>query len=175
MESSQFKPSVLASISKPAVLVVDDAPENLMVMEAILSDLYSLKLISDAKEALEYAIATPPDLILLDVMMPDIDGFEVCRLLKANKKLADVPVIFVTAKNDVRDEELGFSVGASDFIHKPISAPVVAARVRTHLKIKFVLDYLRKENVRLQDNVGQTSSDLEKLKELLWGGQFLKN
>lgn len=159
---------------RPTVLVVDDAPENLMVMEAILGDDYSLKLLSDAKEALEYAFATPPDLILLDIMMPDPDGFETCRRLKANPKLSDVPVIFITAKSNVQDEEMGFSVGASDFIHKPISAPVVSARVKTHLKIKFMLDYLRNENARLQENAGQTSSELEMLKEFFWGGHLIK-
>lgn len=163
-----------ASAVRPKVLVVDDAPDNLMIMEAILSGDYSLKLFGDAKEALDYAFANPPDLILLDIMMPEIDGFEVCRRLKANAKLANVPVIFITAKNNVQDEELGFSVGASDFIHKPISAPVVAARVKTHLKIKFMLDYLSTENSRLQENVGQTSSELGMLKELIWGGQHLK-
>jgi len=128
------------SADRPTVLVVDDAPENLMIMEAILANDYSLKLFNDANDALDYAFANPPDLILLDVMMPEIDGFESCRRLKANPKLSDVPVIFITAKNDVENEGFGFSVGASDFIHKPISAPVVAARVKTHLKIKFMLD-----------------------------------
>ena len=89
-------------------------------MESILSNDYSLKLFNDSSEALEYAFANPPDLILLDVMMPKIDGFEICRRLKANPKLSDVPVIFITSKTDIEDEERGFSVGASDFIHKPI-------------------------------------------------------
>ena len=156
---------------RPNILVVDDAPENLMVMQAILANDYSLKLLDNAKDALDYAFANPPDLILLDVMMPEIDGFETCRRIKANPKLADVPVIFITSKNDVQDEEQGFSVGASDFIHKPISAPVVAARVKTHLKIKYMLDYLKNENIRLQENAGQTSSELGMLKAFLWGSQ----
>jgi putative two-component system response regulator len=158
------------SAVRPVVLVVDDAPENLMVMEAILADDYTLKLVSNAREALDFAFATPPDLILLDVMMPGIDGYDSCRLLKADPRLFDVPIIFITSKNSVEDEELGFSVGASDFIHKPISAPVVAARVKTHLKIKFMLDYLKHENSRLQENVGETSAELAYLKEFMWGG-----
>jgi putative two-component system response regulator len=156
------------------ILIVDDAPENLLVLESILSKDYSLKLFSDSSEALEYAFANPPDLILLDIMMPDIDGFEFCRRLKANPKLANVPVIFITSKNDVQDEEQGFSVGASDFIHKPISAPIVAARVKAHLKIKYILDYLGNENVRLKEDAGQTSSELGMLKELIWGSQFVR-
>lgn len=157
--------------TRPTVLVVDDAFENLIVMEAILADDYTLKLISDAQEALEYAFATPPDLILLDIMMPDIDGIEVCRRLKADPKFDDVPVIFITAKNEVEDEELGFAVGAADFVHKPISAPVLSARVRTHLKVKFMLDYLKNENSRLQESA---ASEMENMQKMFWGGHLLK-
>lgn len=158
---------------QPKILVVDDAPENLMVLESILSKDYSLKLFNDSSEALEYAFATPPDLILLDVMMPKIDGFEVCRRLKANPRLADVPVIFITSKTDIADEERGFSVGASDFIHKPISAPIVTARVKTHIKIKFMLDFLRYENTQLVKNVENSSSELATLKEFVWGSPIV--
>jgi len=83
---------------KPTVLIVDDAPENLMIMESILAKYYSLKLFNDAKKALDYAFANPPDLILLDIMMPNIDGFEACRRIKANPELVDIPVIFITSK-----------------------------------------------------------------------------
>jgi putative two-component system response regulator len=159
---------------QPRILVVDDAPENLMIMESILSKDYSLKLFNDSSAALEYAFANPPDLILLDIMMPKIDGFEICRRLKANTKLSDVPVIFITSKSDIRDEELGFSVGASDFIHKPISAPIVTARVKTHIKIKFMLDFLRIENAHLQENAEHSSTELGILKEFVWGGPFIK-
>jgi len=107
-------------------------------------------------------------------MMPDIDGFETCRRLKANPKLADIPVIFITSKNEDEYEEMGFSVGASDFIHKPINAPIVLARVKTHLKIKFVMDYLRKENVRLQGTAKQSSSELVEVMKMLWGSPFIK-
>lgn len=158
----------------PRILVVDDAPENLMILESILSKDYSLKLFNDSSAALVYAFANPPDLILLDVMMPKIDGFETCRRLKANSKLSDVPVIFITSKTDIADEELGFSVGASDFIHKPISAPIVTARVKTHIKIKFMLDFLKFENTHLQKNAKNSSSELATLKEFVWGGPFIK-
>jgi putative two-component system response regulator len=158
----------------PKILVVDDAPENLMIMESILSKDYSLKTIKDSSEALEYAFANPPDLILLDIMMPKIDGFEFCRRLKANSKVADVPVIFITSKTDVADEERGFAVGASDFIHKPISAPIVAARVKTHIKVKFMLDFLKYQNAHLQENVADSSTELATLKEFVWGSHFGK-
>lgn len=160
---------------KPTVLIVDDTPENLMVMEGILQKDYNLKTTTSAKEAIDYAYATPPDLILLDVMMPEMDGFEACRQLKDNPKLRNVPVIFITAKNKIADEELGFSLGASDFIHKPISAPIVSARVMTHIKIKLMLDYLMNENSRLQQSAEQNSLELDQLKSFLWGSQFQRH
>jgi putative two-component system response regulator len=159
---------------RPTILVVDDAAENLMIMESILATDYSFKLFKESSEALEYAFANPPDLILLDIMMPNIDGFETCRRLKANPKLADIPVIFITSKNEDEYEERGFSVGASDFIHKPINAPILIARVKTHLKIKLVMDYLRNENARLQDSKKQSSPELMKVIKMLLENPFVK-
>ena len=162
------------SAVRPTILVVDDASENLMIMEAILAKYYSLKLFNESKEALDYALTNPPDLILLDIMMPNIDGFEICRCLKANPKLVDIPVIFITSKNEDEYEELGFSVGASDFIHKPINAPILVARVKTHLKIKLVMDYLRNENARLQGSKKQSSPELVKVLKVLWDNPFVR-
>ncbi|HEX5364399.1 MAG TPA: response regulator [Gallionella sp.] len=154
---------------RPKIMVVDDTPLNLNLMDSILGADYSVQLVSSGAKAIELATAAAPDLILLDVMMPEMDGFEVCRRLKANPATGHVPVIFVTAKREIADEKLGFEVGASDFIHKPVSAPIVAARVRTHLKIKFMQDYLQNENLRLQENAEQNSSELEQLKGFIWG------
>ncbi len=162
------------SAVKPTVLIVDDAPENLMVMESILGKDYSLKLFNNARDALHHASANPPDLILLDIMMPGMDGFETCRHIKANPQLVDIPVIFITSKNEDEYEEYGFSVGASDFIHKPINAPILAARVRTHLKIKLVMDYLRDENARLQESKKPSSSELLRVIKILWDNPFIK-
>ncbi len=159
---------------RPTILVVDDAPEILMIVESVLGKQYSLKSFSGSKQALDYAFADPPDLILLDIMMPDIDGLEACRRLKANPRLADVPVIFITSKNEDEYEEYGFSVGASDFIHKPINAPILLARVNTHLKIKLVMDYLRNENARLQDSKKPSSSEMMKVIKMLWDNPFIK-
>jgi putative two-component system response regulator len=139
-----------------------------------LAKYYSLKLFNESKEALDYAFANPPDLILLDIMMPNIDGFETCRRLKANPKLVDIPVIFITSKNEDEYEELGFSIGASDFIHKPINAPILVARVKTHLKIKLVMDYLRNENTRLRDSKKQSSPELIKVIKMLWDNPFVR-
>lgn len=162
------------SSMRPKLMVVDDTPLNLSLMDNILSAQYSVQLVNSGAKALELADAAPPDLILLDVMMPEIDGFEVCRRLKANPKTSHVPVIFITAKNEVKDEELGFEVGASDFIHKPVSAPIVAARVRTHLKIKFMQDYLQRENIKLQEYADQHSTELDQLKGFIWAPAFAR-
>ena len=133
-----------------------------------------MKLFSQPKDALDYATSNPPDLILLDVMMPEIDGFETCRRLKAIPKLRDIPVIFLTSKNEDEYEEMGFLVGASDFIHKPINAPLVIARVKTHLKIKFVMDYMRNENLRLKDTAKLASTELSELTKILWGNTHIQ-
>jgi putative two-component system response regulator len=168
MEDTGKHPTVLV---RPAVMIVDDAEEILMIMESILAKEYSLKLFGKPKDAIDYAFSNPPDLILLDVMMPEIDGFEACRRLKANPKLRDIPVIFLTSKDEDEYEEMGFSVGASDFIHKPINAPILTARVKTHLKIKFVMDYMRNENLRLKDTAKQSSTKLAELTKMFWGSQ----
>jgi len=163
------------SSERPTVLVIDDEPFNLSLMEGVLNKDYTVQTASNAPEALKLAFANPPDLILVDVMMPVMDGFEVCRRLKSNATTMHVPVIFITAKNEIKDEELGFAVGASDFIHKPISAPIVAARVRTHLKIKFMQDYLRSENAKLLANASEKSAELQQLRDFMWGSdQFAK-
>jgi putative two-component system response regulator len=166
MEETGKHPTVLV---RPTVMIVDDAEEILMIMESILAKEYSLKLFSQAKDAHDYAFTHPLDLIVLDVMMPEIDGFETCRRLKANPQIRDIPVIFLTSKNEDEYEEKGFSVGASDFVHKPINAPIVKARVKTHLKIKFVMDYLKNENLRLKNTAKQSSSELAELSKLLLG------
>ena len=122
--------------SQPTVLVVDDVPENIDVLAGILRPEYKVKVSLNGEKALEIAKAAPaPDLILLDIMMPGIDGYEVCRQLKADLTTRRIPVIFVTAKGEVRDEALGFEVGGVDYITKPVSPPIVQARVRTHLAL----------------------------------------
>ena len=158
----------------PTILVVDDAEDNLEIIGSILGNDFSLKLFSVAKDALDYAEDNPPDLILLDILMPEIDGFEVCRRLKANPRLEDIPVIFITSKNEDEYEEQGFAVGASDFIHKPINAPILIARVRTHLKLKLVIDYLKKENANLQGGKLQSGFELIKIIKILCNNPLIK-
>src|SRR3954464_5293573 len=103
------------------VLVVDDTPENLSLMSGLLRSDYLVKVAPSGARALQIASEAPPDLVLLDIMMPEMDGYEVCRRLKADPRTRDVPVIFLTAKVEEEDEQQGFDVGAVDYITKPIS------------------------------------------------------
>ncbi|MGB0722218.1 MAG: HD-GYP domain-containing protein [Gammaproteobacteria bacterium] len=119
---------------RPLILVVDDIPQNIDVLAGILRDDYDLIVALDGGKALELAgRQRRPDMILLDIMMPGIDGYEVCRRLKADPLTSEIPVIFITAKNETADEAQGFDLGAVDYITKPVSPPIVRARVRTHL------------------------------------------
>ncbi len=117
------------------ILIVDDEPSNLEVLRGILSDAYVLAFARSGEQALESVRRHRPDLVLLDVMMPGIDGYEVCRRLKADRELCHTPVIFVTALNDNVDEARGFDVGAVDYLTKPVSPAVVRARVRNHIAL----------------------------------------
>ena len=122
---------------KPLILLVDDAPENLAVLSGVLEDSYKIKVATSGAKGLRICEGPVlPDLILLDVMMPEMDGLEVCRLLKASSRTRDIPVIFVTAMSDAQDEAHGLAVGAVDYITKPISPAVVRQRVRLHLELK---------------------------------------
>jgi putative two-component system response regulator len=157
----------MESVERPVVLIVDDTSLNLILLTRILEKDYTIRVARSGQEALDSAFANPPDLVLLDIMMPKMDGFEVCTCLKDDPSTTHVPVIFITAKSEVEDEERGFALGAADFIHKPISPPIVASRVRTHLKIKFMQDYLLYENSLLQKDVRQQSLELEHIREFI--------
>ena len=147
------------------VLLVDDTPANLSLLSNLLKEQYRVKVANNGTKALELAAAAPPDLVLLDIMMPEMDGYEVCRRLKAAEATHLVPVIFLTAKTEVADEELGFAVGAVDFIHKPISPPIVMARVKTHLQVKAWQDFLQDQNAWLKAEVERRLSEVSRLQE----------
>lgn len=124
------------SEEKKTILVVDDNQMNIDVLKGILAGHYTVKVATSGRLALKAIFAAdPPDLILLDVMMPEMDGHDVCRLLKADERTQHIPVIFVTARSDVEDEAYGLSIGAADYLVKPVSAPIVLARVKTHLAL----------------------------------------
>ncbi|CAK0757987.1 two-component system, chemotaxis family, response regulator WspR [Gammaproteobacteria bacterium] len=137
--------------SPPQVLIVDDSPINVRMLEHALKGEYQVKVAIDGPTALTLVEEEPPDLILLDVMMPGMDGYEVCQRLKNNPLTWHIPIIFVTARNDTSDQEYGFNLGAVDYISKPFFLPIVRARVRTHVNLKRRTVLL--ENLALLDSL----------------------
>ncbi len=142
-----------AQTERSTILVVDDTPANLSLLAQMLKDEYRVKMANNGQRALELAAQAPPDLVLCDVMMPGMSGFDVCRRLKADPATAAVPVIFVTAAMDVEDEQIGFAVGAVDYIHKPLTPSIVLARVRTHMQMKRWRDFMENQSAWLQQEV----------------------
>lgn len=142
--------------SKATVLIVDDNSDNLDVLSGILKPFYKVKAAINGELALKIVGAKKkPDIILLDIMMPGIDGYEVCRRIKADPTVADIPIIFVTAKTEIADEQAGFELGAVDYITKPISVPIVLARVRAQLALynqHLELEQLVRERTQELDN-----------------------
>lgn len=133
------------------ILVVDDEPNNLQLMMQILNDYYQLAFAANGSKALEIAQKLETDLILLDIMMPDMDGYEVCKKLKAEERTRHIPVIFITARDDVEDETKGLELGAIDYIAKPISPSIVKARVKNHIELKIAREKIEKQKKRLED------------------------
>ncbi len=133
-----------SSHGKPKLLLVDDQPINIQVMHQIFGGDYQVFMATNGPQAVALCQSNPPDLVLLDIVMPGMDGFEVCSLLKASDLTCNIPVIFVTAHTDAAQETHGLSLGAVDFIAKPVNPAVVRARVKTQLTLKFQSDLLRK-------------------------------
>ena len=149
------------------VLVVDDSPENLLLMATMLEEHYRVKVAKTGERALALAAsATRPDLILLDVMMPQMDGYEVCEQLKRNPDTAHIPVIFLTARTAVEDETHGFECGAVDFITKPVNPAVVLSRVNAHLQAKRMADFLRDKNDFLEAEVQHRTRELSAIQDV---------
>lgn len=126
----------MRDLSHCRVLIVDDTKNNIDVLVQGLSDLYKLNTAMDGKSAIESAMTDPPDLILLDIMMPGIDGYEVCRQLKDNEKTAHIPIIFVSALDEIQNKTIGFELGATDYIAKPFEIAEIRTKVRIHLELK---------------------------------------
>ena len=141
---------------RPRLLLVDDEPTNLQVLRHVLQADYRLLFATDGARALQVAREQQPQLILLDIMMPGMDGYAVCRALKADPATAGIPVIFITALNDSQDETAGFDVGGVDYLTKPVSPPVVRARVRTHLSLVRV-DELRETRLQIVQRLGRAA------------------
>jgi class 3 adenylate cyclase len=138
--------------AKPIILVVDDSPDNLSLIAGLFKEFYTVKIANSGEKALKIAQSeSKPALILLDVMMPNMDGYEVIGRLKADSATRDIPVIFLTAKTDIEDEAKGLELGAVDYITKPISPPVVLARVKNHLILKAAKDAIENNRKILED------------------------
>ena len=145
----------MTATERNTLLVVDDVPENIDILAGVLGGEYRVTFATRGPDALAAALAQPqPGLILLDVMMPGMDGYEVCRRLKADLRTRDIPIVFLTAQNDVSDEEFGLSLGAVDYLHKPCHPAIVRQRVRIHLE-------LHNQNLALEERVRERTRELE--------------
>jgi putative two-component system response regulator len=146
---------------KATLLLVDDVPENLLLLSELLRPHYQLRVASDGGTALKIVRRSPPDLILLDVMMPGMDGYEVCRRLKEDPQTADTPVLFLTAKGQAEDQMHGLDLGAVDYLSKPFEPTVLLARVRSQLRLKMAADQLRARNAELDQEVERRTHELQ--------------
>lgn len=140
--------------TEPDILIVDDTPANLQVLSGLLKDRgYKVRPAPSGKLALQAAQSTPPDMVLLDIKMPEMDGFEVCRQLKADARLREIPVIFISALGDTLDKIQAFGAGGVDYVTKPFQVEEVEARVRTHLRLHWLQQEREAQNARLEELV----------------------
>jgi putative two-component system response regulator len=155
------------AIKRPLILIVDDVHENLHGLMNILRDDYAIAAATNGEKALELARRDPgPDLILLDIVMPGMDGYEVCRRLKTESHTRDIPIIFLTALSSEEDERRGLELGAEDYITKPISPPIVRARVRNHLNLKATADFLRDKATFLEQEVARRTRQVTAIQDV---------
>ena len=151
---------------RQTILVVDDTPDNLTLMNGLLQDFYQVRVASSGARALKIAASnTPPDLILLDIMMPDMDGYAVCVALKADVPTRDIPVIFLTAMSEEADEEMGLGLGAADYITKPVVPAILLARVRTQLALKAAADFMRDKSAYLEQEVARRTEEIRDVQD----------
>ena len=159
--------AIASYAEKPTILVVEDTPDDLALIAGLLSATYRVIIAKQGQSGLALATAeTPPDLILLDIMMPDMDGYAVCRALKASPATRDIPVIFLTGKSSIEDEQLGFSLGAVDYITKPVSPPLLLARVATQIALKRASDFLRDKNTWLEAEIARRDNQLTAIQDV---------
>lgn len=155
----------MESEQKQTVLIVDDRPERVRLLSELLKENYQRMAATNGNEALDIATRKKPDLILLDVMMPGMDGYEVCEKLKSQEDTRDIPVIFVTAKGGEEDEQRGFELGAVDYISEPLKPSLVKARVNTHLELERHRARLKRQHEELQEANDQLSRAMERIEQ----------
>ncbi len=152
---------------KATLLVVDDTPDNLTLMSGLLKNFYKVKVANSGEKALLYMEAHEvPDLILLDILMPGLSGYDVLAQLKSQEKTRNIPVIFLTAMSAMEDEKKGLELGAVDYITKPISPPIVLARIKTHLQNKAAADFLRDQNEYLEYEVQKRTREISAIQHV---------
>lgn len=157
----------LQHADKPTILVVDDTPDNLSLMSGLLRGSYKVKLAHSGERALQIAGGeAKPDLILLDIMMPEMDGYEVLRRLQQEPGSRQIPVIFLTAMTAAEDEKIGLDLGAVDYISKPINPAIVLARVNTQLQLKFARDLLQNQNAHLEREVQKRTREVVAIQDV---------
>ncbi|GAB4211846.1 MAG: two-component system response regulator [Rhodoferax sp.] len=162
----QDLPAPVPALPKARLLIVDDSPETLFLLESLLSEHYAVVTATEGLQALMQANQAQPDLILLDIMMPGMDGYAVCRQLKSNPRTRDIPVIFLTAKATEDDEAQGLALGAVDYITKPIGGAIVLARVKNHLSLKAANDFLRDQNSFLSSEVQKRTREVSAIEDV---------
>jgi signal transduction histidine kinase len=169
----------LLNIMKPHILAIDDTPANLMTLGAALADLYELQFATSGTQGLALAAQAPPDLILLDVMMPEMDGYEVCRRLKSEPQLRHIPVIFVTAVNEVDAEMSGLKLGAADYLTKPINIGIARQRIFNLLEREQLRKAVETERNLLEQRVAERTAELEAVagarEKALAAAEYLSN
>ena len=152
---------------KPTVLVVDDTPDNLSLMSGLLKEHYRVMLANNGERAIKLARAEEaPDLILLDIMMPGLSGYDVCKILKDDPATLHIPIIFLTAMTAAEEERKGLELGAVDFITKPVNPPIMLARVSTQLQVKVAADFLRDKNDYLEAEVQRRGRELAAIQDV---------
>jgi putative two-component system response regulator len=157
----------MEGVERSTILVVDDTPDNLALMMDLLKDTYKVRLANSGERALKMLVGSPPpDLILLDIMMPGMDGYEVCQRLKSNPVTRDIPVVFLTAKTEVEDEKRGLEIGAVDYLTKPVSPPIVLARIKIHLALKAHADFLRDKSDFLENEVTRRTREVMAIQDV---------
>ncbi len=146
---------------KKRILLVDDIPQNISLLNEILKESYTISATTNGEKAVKIAQSeAPPDLILLDIVMPEMGGYEVCRQLKNDEGTKDIPIIFVTTKSEVEDETMGLELGAVDYLIKPVNPAIVQARVKNHLELKEAREYLKNQNIILEEKVVERTQEL---------------
>jgi putative two-component system response regulator len=153
-------------ILKPTILAVDDTPANIDVVKGVLARDYFVQAAVNGKMALKIIENKKPDLILLDILMPEMDGYEVCRRIKAEEATCDIPIIFLTAQSEVENETKGLAIGAADYITKPISPPIVLERIKTQLRLKEAQDILKRQKEILEEKVQERTRKITKLQDV---------